>query len=260
MNTSPVQWVFHHIKAHQDDTDDFGSLSCPSQLNVLTDLKAKEAVHNALENYSLHQYRLNSLPFSCCEIRVVDSFGQQHQIHSHLQKTIKHHCSTVKICEFWTQKHQLQHHVSKINWQLKTTSHKNAIRPKNCWLSKHLVGFCGVGKMLVTYKFQTHSNCPRCGMSHETTSRVLRCPSNEASHLWDKEIKKLKEWMLFKNKFQSQLAEHIVINLYAWKYWTPKSYILPSLPLLRKAILNQDQIEWKQFLEGFWAKSTPQEH
>ena len=251
---SPIQWIFHHIKGHQDELEDYDQLSRPSQLNVLADLKAKEAVHHALENNLLDQYRLYSLPYTRCEIRIIDSTGQHHQLHSHLQKSIKHHCSTTQIREFWINKHQLQHNVSRIDWHLKTTSHNNTIKPKNKWLSKHSTGFCGVGKMLVTYKFQTHSNCPRCGVSQETPSHVLQCPSESACLLWDKEIKKLQEWMN-KNNFQPQMVKHIIHNLNAWKYRTPKLHTLPVHPILRKAITQQDQIGWKQFVLGFWAKT-----
>lgn len=30
------------------------------------------------------------------------------------------------------------------------------------WLSKWMTGICGVGVMLVSYKHQDHSKCPRC--------------------------------------------------------------------------------------------------
>ena len=51
----------------------FDTLSHPVQLNVLADLKAKEAVDNAVESNTLNQYRLFSLPHIKCEIRIVES-------------------------------------------------------------------------------------------------------------------------------------------------------------------------------------------
>ena len=254
VNYSPLQWNFEYVPGHQDECYDFEALSRPAQLNVLADLKAKEVVLEAVENNSLDAFRLHSLPYMTSEVRVVDMEGKIQPIHSHLQKSIKHHCSTVNIRKYWIKKHQLETMTSKLDWELKTKSHTNSSKSINRWLSKHSTGFCGVGKMLVRYKYQTHSTCPRCGQTQESTSHVLQCKDETACSLWDSELAKLQSWMI-KQKVQPDLAKQLVLYLNAWKYRTPKPRVLPANSLLRKAILHQDRIGWKQFIEGFWARS-----
>ena len=250
---SPLLWTFHHIKGHQDDLIAYNDLSRQHQRNVLADLKAKEVVINAIDNNTLNEFRLWSLPFIKCEVRIEPTSGKQQQVYSHLQKSIKEHCSTVHIREFWIQKHQLQHQQFKLDWELKRTSHRNSTKSRNRWLSKHSTGFCGVGKILRRYNYQSHSTCPRCGEPQETTAHVLQCKDESACILWGKEIDKLKNWML-SNKVNPTLCHQIIANLNAWKYKTPKNHHLPQHQILWKAILHQDQIGWKQFIEGFWSQ------
>ena len=149
-----------------------------------------------------------------------------------------------------------------IDWDLKHVSHKNSTKNTNRWLCKHSTGFCGVGKMLLRYKYQSHSTCPQCGVSQETTSHVLQCKDAAACALWDNEVEKLKDWMV-KKKVEPNLANIISKNLHAWKYRLPLSQSLPANNLLRTAIQQQDRIGWKQFMEGFWSikwKECQQQH
>ena len=250
---SPVQWQFNHIEGHLNELHDFESLSRPHQLNVMADLKAKEIVINAIEENTTHQYHLQSLPYSSCDIFLVDENNKQSLIHSHLQKAIKHHCSSTQIKQYWLKKYQLEHSSNMIDWDLKRTSHNNVTKSKNRWLSKHATGFCGVDSKLVKYNYQTHSTCPWCGQPSESTSHVLQCTNTSACALWDKEIANLQEWMK-KNKFQPNLADVICNNLDTWKYKTPKSPTLPVNQSLRIALLQQDRLGWKPFLIGFLSK------
>ena len=57
LQSSSVQWMFKCVKGHQDELQDFESLSCNLQLNVLVDFKAKEIVIQAVENNQLQEYR-----------------------------------------------------------------------------------------------------------------------------------------------------------------------------------------------------------
>ena len=248
---STVQWSFHHIRGHQDDELDFNQLSRPQQLNVLADLKAKEAVLRGVESGIISTYRRRSLPYSTCDIMVADNKGNMEQVTTHLQKSIQNHCSTLKLRKYWLNKHQLIQWESKIDWELKRHSHKNSTKSRNRWLCKHSTGFCGVEKMLLRYKYQAHSTCPRCGASQESTSHVLQCNDDSACQLWDNEVDTLNKWMIEK-KGQPNLAKVIVDNLHSWKYRLPKSNALPHCHTLRKAIIHQDRIGWKQFIEGFW--------
>ena len=117
--------------------------------------------------------------------------------------------------------------------------------------------------MLELYKYQTHSNCPRCNTNNENIAHVLQCPNKQACIEWDKNMEALKQWML-QNKMPPNLT-HIIIsntilsntilsNINAWKYKAPHNQILPTSLILQKVILEQDWLGWKAFIEGFWTK------
>ena len=69
----------------------------------------------------------------------------------------------------------------------------------------------------------------------------------------DKEIEKLRKWMSTQ-PLHPQLAKQIILYLNSWKCRVPKPRNLPVQFLLCKAILQQDRLGWKQFIEGFWSK------
>ena len=91
--------------------------------------------------------------------------------------------------------------------------------------------------MLVKYKYQTHSNCPRCGATQEKTNHVLQCKGEGVQALWNAELEQLKEWM-DQNKFHSELTEAVLTNLHHWRDNTVSSY-QPSNLLLQKALEEQ---------------------
>ena len=89
-------------------------------------------------------------------------------------------------------------------------------------------------------------------MTRRWTSHVIQCKDPAACSLWDKEILNLDQWMV-KNKVEPSLSKHIIQNLNSWKYQTPVTQLLPPNRILRQAILQQDRIGWKPFIEGIWS-------
>ena len=106
--------------------------------------------------------------------------------------------------------------------------------------------------MLVKYKYQTHSNCPKCGQDAETTDHVLRCKGNRVQDIWTTELQNFKEWMQ-SQQFHSEIIEVIIHNLNCWRENKQPTYI-PANILLNKAVKEQRNIGWNHFIEGFWSK------
>ena len=94
--------------------------------------------------------------------------------------------------------------------------------------------------MLVKYKYQTHSNCPRCGQSNEDTNHVIQCQGEGVRALWTAELTQLQEWMT-KNKIHSEITELILDNLNHWRNNTRSSY-KPSNSTLLLALQQQQRI------------------
>ena len=219
----------------------------------MADRVAKETLQAAFDNDTISQLQRRSPPHMHCEIQVIDAYQGTTTISSHLQKSIKTHCSSATLKNHWVNRFQLRDHTSHIDWALKKKSHANTTKSMNRWLSKHTAGFCGVGKVLVRYKYQTHANCPRCGLTPETTTHVLTCQDDSACKLWDDNVSQLEKWMETQGVF-SEIAHHISQNLRSWKYGLRLQQHLPTNQFLREAIQQQDRIGWKEFIYGFWSK------
>ena len=127
----------------------------------------------------------------------------------------------------------------------------------NRWACKWLTGFCEIGTMLVIYKHQKHSICPRCLADNETVEHVLKCQDAQATILWNEELDNIKKWIL-DNKGCPEMAEPIVAGLQAWRCNVPFDTHGTFSPLLQTAITQQNRIGWKSFIEGFWANKWKQ--
>lgn len=57
---------------------------------------------------------------------------------------------------------------------------------------------------------------------------------------------------MIRKKVEPNLSNTIAQSLHSWKYYLPATQTLPSNNLLQMAIQQQNQIGWKQFIEGFW--------
>ena len=120
---------------------------------------------------------------------------------------------------------------------MRKKSFKSLTTSTTRWLSKFSTGFCRVGKMLKIYKYQTHSNCPRCNQPKESTAHILQCKEALACELWDKSIDKLYDWAL-KQDLSPDLAHHMKTSLHSWKYSQPIT-CTSSQPVICMAIQGQ---------------------
>ena len=249
-----INWQIQHVEGHSDELDNFDNLSRTQQLNVMVDRRAKAFV-TQLITQNAHQDLIHlNLPFTRCEISYYTNERKLVPVHSKLLHTIRDSISTTKIRKYWINTPQLSTKELEVDWTLKHMSHSNTSKGINRWLAKHNTGFCGVGKQLHRYKFQTHSDCPRCGTTDETTDHVLQCKETSACELWDNEVRSLQLWMK-KEKVLCRLSDIIIFNLNSWKYSIQRPNYLPSNIHLQRAILQQDSIGWDNFIKGFWSKS-----
>ena len=121
----------------------------------------------------------------------------------------------------------------------------------NRWACKWLTGFCGIGTMLVIYKHQKYSKCPRCNKDDETITHVLQCENVQAQLLWKEEVEKLSTWII-NNKGCPELAHAITTSLNNWHSGSDNTSQTYS-PSLQAAVRQQNNIGWQSFIEGFWS-------
>ena len=65
------------------------------------------------------------------------------------------------------------------------------------WASKHVSGFCGVGKMMMHWRFWDHNKCPCCEQETvvETKEHLIECPDPRCADTWESSMDGLELWM-----------------------------------------------------------------
>jgi hypothetical protein len=228
-------------------------------MNVLVDTMAKQTLTEALENEAYLSYRTETLPHDRCPISFCsDDRTPQNFIQANLAQTIKIKAGRIRVRRYWKHKRKFtENNEHTIDWKVVHRSHLALDKGKKKWLNKWMTGFCGVGKMMKVYGFQTHSKCPKCQQSNETTDHVMQCTSYGTHTLWRKSMRSLSSWIL-ENDGPTEFAEVIIANLSAWKHQSTFPPV-PAQRWLREAVLSQDDIGWRSFLDGFisykWRKA-----
>ena len=243
-----------HVKGHQDDNTNYYQLDRWAQMNVLVDTMAKQKLSETLSDETYHQQRTNTFPFDLCPISFCsDNKIPLDSIQSHLTKAIKTAAGRKRVRRHWRKKGKFTtNNEHNIDWPVVHRSHLALDKNKKKWLSKWMTGFCGVGKMMKIYGLQQHTKCPKCQQPNETTTHVIQCQSYGTHCLWSKLMRSFVTW-IDKNEGPELLAQVIIDNLTAWRQQSP----FPPLPLdrnIRAAVLDQDDIGWRSFLDGFISK------
>lgn len=145
---------------------------------------------------------------------------------------------------------------NSIDWPTHGRSFKALPHGKQRWLTKHASGHCGVGRMLVRYKWQTHSDCPHCGQTDESTVHILQCGCQRATAQWTECLESFSTWMQ-KNYTDPVLEKWILLGLQQWRTSSPPTHVA-AMPHIRQAIMDQDKLGWWQFLLGRITKSLIQ--
>jgi hypothetical protein len=250
---SPVRWTFTHIRGHQDNYNKYHNLSREEQLNVLVDNLAKQKLASFATTVNWRYKRPIHIPYESCSIDWTNQFGTRVRVSCQLQKSLQKLLQGLKAREYWKKKKSLSNYYERqIDWKLLKKSHNSMDIHRHRWLSKWLTGFCGTGIMLLRYRHQTHSDCPRCGISGESASHIIQCQEQGAKSLWIKEIRSLEQWMLT-NQGHPELANTICTTLCDWQTMQSTTTTQPSDGILLLATNHQQRIGWLNFIQGFFS-------
>ena len=240
---SYVTW--RHIKGHQDDNP-HAELDMWAQYNIQMDLAAKE----------YWQHTMNSEP----ELRPNRIYGEvgvvwlnNTKIVNDLNKQLLSYLGSHQIVPYWERRFSWdQAWGNRINWKMLGHTHALVKRSRRIWVVKSTTGVCGVGKMMVLWRFSTDSTCPRCSLPEEDMTHVLRCPQVEATHAWTSKLKSFQTW-LAQNYTSPTVVLAICDRLNTWRAGLPFTPLSPNLTsTFQEVILAQDTMGWESFLYGFW--------
>jgi hypothetical protein len=247
----PITTILRHVKGHQDDLTNFYQLDRWAQMNVIVDTMAKQKLSESLEDNTYQLHRTNTFPLDLCPISFCyDNRIPKEAIQSNLSKMIKISAGRRRVRKHWRKKGKFtEENEHCIDWKVVHRSHSALDKNRNKWLSKWMTGFCGVGKMMKIYGFQTHTKCPKCQQNNETTDHVMQCQSYGTHCLWQRQMRTVTKW-IEDNEGPQELASAITNNLTAWR----QQSTYPPLPThrsLRAAVVHQDGIGWRSYLDGF---------
>jgi exonuclease III len=250
IRASPLTWTAEWVEGHQDDTgqplDRFASLNC--EMDRLAKKHRGNVEHAA---YIAPQISIAHEGWSI--------WCNGEKLHSPHRTILYDRIYAPKIKKYWTSSHELQptprippaafHHV---DWN--STEALMRILPlgKQIWCMKHGSENCGVGITLQFWKKQADNGCPCCGAPEDTT-HVLRCTAHEASTTWAASIATLTEYLDL-NDAPPEMSEAILSRLAQWRSNIPFTDKPTWSLTLCLALHQQDEIGWKNFMEGLPAK------
>jgi hypothetical protein len=250
---SPLNWTFHHVYGHQDESIELQDLSDEAFYNTLADEHAK---HKLTETLSIPGpiIRPSILPYRLCTIHYRCNDGSYMSLDSKFSNTLTTLINTDRIQKYWFKKgvypDLIQHSFDRT---IAGRAMQSMERYKRRWISKWCVGICGTGTNLQLWRQQDHSNCPRCLQPNETAIHCITCAQLSATDLWYSHIQELHQWML-DSKGQPELVEVICSSLSCWRNNIPYPYFTNNpMGKLQAAIIDQHRLGWHRILYGIWS-------
>ena len=143
---------------------------------------------------------------------------------------------------------------SHISWSSISSAFLSLPHLKRIEVVKWNSDFCATGKNLQRRREQSHSACPSCGASGETTSHILQCPHPSVRSKWNATVAGLEQWMK-SQQTAPDISNIVVANLHGWCSHQPPITYAGPLPYLSEACSRQASIGWESFLRGFPASS-----
>ena len=102
------------------------------------------------------------------------------------------------------------------------------------------------------WRFQDHSECPRCPEPTEDPQHIISCPAPSARTCWSTALTKLEAWLTTSHTMP-ELTTAIIRSLKAWQT-NPHGRLLNRSTTkrygLQRALLDQTTIGWYNFLMG----------
>ena len=249
---SPLTWTFEHIDGHQDDHMSYSQLDRWAQLNVIVDAAAKKKLTNILRHNTRKGHEI-CIPYTHCTVKWKGYKAYHSNVCSHLSKTLADDINKLRLRQYWEARKNIgelsAEHVDWKHLEKSSTSYK-----KGKWLAKFVSGICGVGSMLMLWKHQNHSSCPRCGEDNEDTQHVIQCGQPAAIDKWKGAIEDLRIWMENQDA-APDLSNAICKGLDNWKNGKPPTTRMYSFNrAIREAMVEQGGIGWDNLICGFATK------
>ena len=141
------------------------------------------------------------------------------------------------------------------------------------WVTKHVSYFCGTNRQLSRMDPSVANVCPCCGAMDETTSHIVRCPSQGRTCLCHNSVSDLVEWLeevdtdpfLSLSYIQTFLLGRGELTTISLPYDAPPKFELVCVnKCVFMALITLSRVEYHQFwstsnvniLLGIWLGSA----
>ena len=242
-----IEVAFRHVLGHED-IKTIEPLDRWAQLNLMADAEAKRQLSWYI-GHPDHDIDLKILS-PHWKVRV-----QGDIITQNIRQTLQTYVHDRDIEEFLIRKGTIDKETYRcIDWSANGTAMKALSFYERTWVTKHVSGFCGCGKMMVRCKKWDSPACPRCGDCVEDNWHVLWCDETIARSIRHGLTQKVDTWLRENN---THPALHLLI-IRVFQKGSASSFVQCSAGNLDPAISalarEQDSIGLKNFFYGRLSK------
>jgi hypothetical protein len=224
---SPIKWTQLYIPGHQEEPMDQ-----PALLNTEMDTKCKQHWQDTTTEQQC---------WFQCEWSV---WIQRQKVVSNLTKSIRTHCSITRAEKYWAKKDNQA--LQDIDWEGVKRTSTTTPRHRQQWMTKHVSGFCSVGKMALRTGLRSSDICPRCD-EIETAEHVWKCAEQEASQLWEEKMDELRDTLRRANT-PHMMINAIIEGLQGWHNGVDHTFNTTTTAGIAGDL--QNRMGWKHFFEG----------
>ena len=256
LKQSPIHWLPEHVKGHQVGKKNRAFLTRTEILNDEMDNLAKAYWNILLQDG--HSMDAPTSPLTH-EGWTIWRKSTQEKLPSPHPQTLYPILQDADTIDYWTSPQDLQQTprlsleaIQQIDWQICRDAMLQLELPRRRWVTKHGSENCGVGITQVFWQKQEDNSCPRCGLP-EDTKHVLICQGEDAESIYLTHIPKITSYM------ESSCTHPDIQAAILSRIDHFRHQVHPNLPPgicaeVRQAVHAQDQIGWKNFLEGLPAR------
>ena len=180
--------LFSHVKAHQDDHDEFHTLERPAQLNCGCDAKAKNSIIN-MDPTAMPQQR----PFPMEPICI---FVDAEKMTSDTGPRIRYWAHKQLAATFFDAEQILfTHQFVEVDWPVVYATLHEVPRMFGVWACKQVMDIAGTNFNQSQYIEGHNPKCPSCDTCNETCAHVLFCREAGRVDALHKTITSMEIWL-----------------------------------------------------------------
>jgi hypothetical protein len=239
--------IYEHVEAHQNDQDDYQSLSRPAQLNCCMDLDAKSELWEIVGQLPPQQH---ALPLEA----VVVMIGRD-KMTSASEDSIVFWCNRILARKSlsdpkvkWLDEEQFD----EVYWPACYKVLSEAPRMFQLFASKQTMGISGCNVNQAFYTPGHNKMCPSCGMVQESCSYILTCEEAGRVEVLHRSIEHLDQWL--KDNGTDQELRRFLVKCAHGRGGQSMQEIVGYQLQYRRMAESIDCIGWRRFMEGMVSK------